>query len=324
MGTPQSRHADATLTARKPGYLRLAETGELEQRVGQARVLLARCVLCPRCCEVNRLQGQVGYCKAGAEPVVASWNIHPWEEPPISGAHGSGTIFFSHCTARCLFCQNYPISQLGVGNAVSVDRLAEMMVELQDKGAHNINFVTPTHFAAQIVMALPRAVERGLHIPLVYNTSGYDSLETLQLLEGIVDVYLPDAKYADDAIARRLSGFRDYVASNREALREVFRQVGDQLVLDEEGIAVRGMIIRHLVLPGGMAGSEDVFRWIASELSPDVHVSVMDQYFPAHRAFDDPLLSRKINPDEYIEALEAFERAGLQNGWFQEHDEECD
>jgi len=307
-----------------PGYLRLAETGELAERVRRAEALLADCVLCPRRCGVNRLEGEVGYCKAGADPVVASWNVHPWEEPPISGTRGSGTVFFTYCTARCLFCQNYPISQLGVGNRVSVERLAEMMMELQAMGCHNINFVTPTHFAAQIVQALPHAVELGLRVPLVYNTSGYDSLETLQLLDGIVDVYLPDAKYADDTVARELSGFKGYVEADRAALREIFRQAGEDLILDEEGIALRGMIVRHLVLPGGLAGSEAVFRWIARELSPEVHVSVMSQYFPAHRALEDPVLGRKVTPDEYIEALEAFERAGLQNGWFQEADEECE
>lgn len=307
-----------------PGYLRLHETGELAERVRRAEALLADCALCPRRCGVNRLEGETGTCKAGAAPVVASWNVHPWEEPPISGTRGSGTVFFTHCTARCVFCQNYPISQLGAGNTVSVERLAEMMVELQEMGCHNVNFVTPTHFAAQIVQALPHAVQLGLRVPLVYNTSGYDSLETLQLLDGIVDVYLPDAKYADDGVARKLSGFKGYVDADRALLREIFRQVGDQLVLDEEGIARRGMIVRHLVLPGNLAGSEAVFRWIARELSPEVHVSVMDQYFPAHRAVGDPVLGRKVTPDEYMEALEAFERAGLQNGWFQEADEGCE
>jgi putative pyruvate formate lyase activating enzyme len=308
----------------KAGYLQLAERGGLDERLHRARELLASCVLCPRRCGVNRLEGELGYCRAGADPVVASWNVHPWEEPPISGTRGSGTIFFTYCTARCVFCQNYPISQLGVGDAVSVERLAEMMVELQTKGCHNINFVTPTHFAAQIVLALPHAIELGLSIPLVYNTSGYDSLETLQLLDGIVDIYLPDAKYADDKVARKISGFRGYVEADRLALKEIFRQVGEELVVDDEGIAVRGMIIRHLVLPGGLAQSEAVFNWIARELSPNVHVSVMNQYFPAHRALNDPVLGRKVSPDEYIEAIEAFERAGLQNSWFQELDDACE
>jgi putative pyruvate formate lyase activating enzyme len=323
MGTAKSGRADAALTANLPGYLRLGESGELEDRVRQACDMLARCSLCPRACGVNRLEGKVGYCRAGADPVVASWNVHHWEEPPISGTRGSGTIFFTHCTGRCIFCQNYPISQLGAGNAVSVERLAEMTVELQEKGCHNINLVTPTHFVPQIVMALPHAISSGLHIPLVYNTNGYDSLETLRLLDGLVDIYLPDAKYADDTVAHRLSGFQGYVEANRAALREIVRQVGDELILNEEGIAVRGMIVRHLVLPDGLAQSEAVLSWLAQELSPRVYISLMDQYFPAHRAVGDPILGRKITTEEYAAALDAFERAGLENGWRQEHDEEC-
>ena len=323
MGAPESGGAREVVSVLRPGYLQIAESGTLAGRMARAKELLAACVLCPRRCGVNRLEGELGFCKAGAEPQVASWNVHRWEEPPISGTRGSGTIFFSHCTARCLFCQNYPISQLGVGDAVPVERLAEMMLELQRKGCHNINFVSPTHFAAQIVLALPHAIELGLRIPLVYNTSGYDSLETLELLDGIVDVYLPDAKYASDAVARRISGFKGYVAADRAALKEMLRQVGDELVVDDDGIAVRGMIIRHLVLPGGLAQSEEVFRWIARELSPDVRMSIMNQYFPAYKALDDPVLGRKLSPDEYLEAMEAFERAGLQNGWFQEQ-EECE
>ncbi len=324
MGAAQGGCAGAMVSMSTPGYRRLHEAGELPHRIRRAQELLAHCVLCPRRCGVNRLAGEVGFCRAGADPVVASWNVHPWEEPPISGTRGSGTVFFSYCTARCRFCQNYPISQLGVGNRVSLERLAEMMVELQAKGCHNINFVTPTHFAAQIVLALPHAIALGLRIPLVYNTSGYDSLETLHLLDGIVDIYLPDAKYADDDVARKLSGFVGYVEADRAALKEIYRQVGDELVLDEEGIARRGMIIRHLVLPGGLAQSAEVFRWIARELSPSVHVSVMNQYFPAYRVLDDPVLGRKVSPEEYLEAIDAFEQAGLQNGWFQETDDVCE
>ncbi|HIC93534.1 MAG TPA: radical SAM protein [Anaerolineae bacterium] len=181
-----------------PSYLELHRSGELKGRIERAQAMLAECRLCPRECGVDRLKGEQGFCRAGAEPIVASWNIHPWEEPPISGTRGSGTIFFSGCTGRCLFCQNYPISQLGVGNAVSVQRLAEMMLELQDRGCHNINLVTPTHFVPQILAALELAIEGGLRLPLVYNTSGYERVETLELLDGVVDIYLPDAKYADD------------------------------------------------------------------------------------------------------------------------------
>jgi putative pyruvate formate lyase activating enzyme len=254
----------------------------------------------------------------GADPVIASWTAHRWEEPPISGTRGSGTIFFSGCTGLCRFCQNYPISQMGYGNRVSIERFAEMMLELQRRGVHNINFVTPTHFVPQILAAVDRAATAGLRIPLVYNTSGFETVATLRLLEDVVDVWLPDAKYADDRVAQRLSGFGGYVAANRAALKEMFRQVGAQLTLDAEGIALRGMIVRHLVLPDGLAGTGAVMRWIADALSPHVHISVMNQYFPAHKAVDDPQIGRKVTDAEYKAALDAFDAAGLQNGWLQE------
>ena len=307
---------------REPGYLALNRSGELARRVEAVYDLLAPCRLCPRECGADRLSGEEGFCRSGAQPKVASWTLHPWEEPPISGARGSGTIFFSGCTGRCLFCQNYPISQLGVGNVVTVERLAEMMVELQRRGAHNVNLVTPTHFVPQILAALPLAVEMGLRLPLVYNSSGYESVEVLRLLDGVVDVWLPDAKYATDDVARRLSGFSRYVEHNRAALREMYRQVGDELLLDGEGIAQRGLIIRHLVLPGGLAGTREVLHWIASELSPRVHVSLMGQYFPAYRAVGHPLLGRKLTTEEYEDALAAFDEADLERGWRQEH--ECE
>ena len=303
---------------RMPSYLALHVTGELEKRIAQAYVRLRNCDICPRHCGVDRLGGEIGFCRAGAEPMVASWNVHPWEEPPISGTRGSGTIFFSHCTGRCLFCQNYPISQLGVGQVVSTTRLAEMMLELQARGCHNINLVTPTHFVPQFLAALPAAIAGGLSLPLVYNSSGFESVETLRLLEGVIDIYLPDAKYDDSQVARELSGFPDYVATNRAALQEIYRQVGEELVCDDNGIAQRGMIIRHMLLPQGLAGSAGVFQWIAQTLSPRVHVSVMSQYFPAHRAVGHPVLGRKITWEEYKAALDAFATAGLENGWEQE------
>jgi putative pyruvate formate lyase activating enzyme len=305
--------------AARPSYVQLQASGELPRRIERAYEILHHCTLCPRDCGVDRLADERGYCRAGAEPVVASWNVHPWEEPPISGTRGSGTIFFTHCTARCLFCQNYPISQLGVGQQVTVQRLAEMMLELQARGCHNINLVTPTHFVPQILAALVPAMEGGLHLPLVYNTSGYDAVETLRLLDGVVDIYLPDAKYADDAVARRLSGFRGYVEANRAALREMYRQVGHELQLDENGLAVRGMIIRHMVLPAGLAGTERVLAWIARELSPFVHISLMAQYFPAHKAVGDPALGRRITHEEYLQALTAFDELELERGWRQEY-----
>ncbi|MGQ9555838.1 MAG: radical SAM protein, partial [Anaerolineae bacterium] len=208
-----------------PSYLSLLSSGELERRTRVAWESLRSCRLCPRQCGADRLAGKLGACRMGAEPVVAAWNVHFGEEPPISGGHGSGTIFFSGCTGRCLFCQNYPISQLGVGQPITVQRLAGLMLELQGRGCHNINLVTPTHFVPAIMRALLVAAQRGLNIPIVYNTSGYESVATLQLLEGTVDIYLPDAKYADERAARALSGFRGYVAANRAALQEMLRQV---------------------------------------------------------------------------------------------------
>lgn len=279
--------------------------------------MLAHCELCPHRCGADRISGERGFCRMGSLPKVSSWNLHPWEEPPISGTRGSGTIFFSGCTGHCRFCQNYPISDLGYGDEVSPERLAGMMLELQRRGAHNINFVTPTHFVPQLLAALPYAIRGGLRLPLVYNTSGYERVEILRLLEDIVDIWLPDAKYADEATARRLSGFRKYVEHNRAALHEIYRQVGDELDLDEAGIAQRGMIIRHMVLPGGLAGTNEVLNWIAHQLSPSVHISLMDQYFPAHRAVGDPVLGRKITIDEYRAALKALDAAGLEQGWCQ-------
>ncbi len=313
----------SSATALQPvsSYLKLYRSGELAVRAAQAREMLRACVLCPRRCSKDRLAGQVGWCRAGALPRIASWHVHRWEEPPISGERGSGTIFFSYCTARCLFCQNYPISQLGVGNEVTAGRLAEMMLELQGKGVHNVNLVTPTHYVPQFLEALLLAIPQGFRLPIVYNTSGYDSLETLRLLDGVVDIYLPDAKYADDAVAKRLSGYVDYVAADRAALQEMVRQVGEDVILDEGGIAQRGVIVRHLVLPAGLSQTPEVLRWLAQHLSARIHVSLMDQYFPAHHAVGHKELGRKITSEEYDAALAAFHEAGLENGWLQEHDE---
>lgn len=302
-----------------PSYLALAASGELNERAKAAHRRLARCDLCPRACGVNRLEGERGFCGAGALLRVASWNAHHGEEPPISGHHGSGTIFFSHCTGRCLFCQNYPISQLGNGQTVTDDRLAAMMLELQRMGCHNINLVTPTHFVPQIIRATQRAAAEGLRIPLVYNTSGYERIDTLQLLDGIVDIYLPDAKYADDDIARELSGFVGYVSANRAALKEMHRQVGSALQVDDEGIARRGMVIRHLVLPDGLAQTREVLTWIAHELGTESYISLMAQYFPAYRASERPPLGRRISRAEYHDAFCVLDELGLENGWRQHY-----
>lgn len=305
----------------EPSYVALHRTGELAKRAQAALAALQSCALCPRACGADRTNGGRGACGMGSQPVIASWNVHHWEEPPISGTRGSGTIFFSGCTGQCIFCQNYPISQYRYGNTVTIDRFAEMMLELQARGVHNINFVTPTHFVPQILAAVDIAAAAGLRLPLVYNTSGYETVETLRLLEGVIDIWLPDAKYTDDTIARRISGFPRYVKHNRAALREIFRQVGDRLILDNEGIAHRGMIVRHLVLPHGLADSPGVLGWIATKLSPAVHVSLMDQYFPAYKALGHDVLGRKITLEEYEAALDAFDAADLCNGWMQEHDD---
>jgi len=302
-----------------PSYARLAASGELKVRAAEAHRRLAHCDLCPRNCGANRLEGEMGFCRAGALPRVASWNAHHGEEPPISGRSGSGTIFFSNCTGRCLFCQNYPISQLGNGQTITDDRLAAMMLDLQRMGCHNINLVTPTHYVPQILRAIERAAAKGLRIPLVYNTSGYDRVDTLELLDGVIDIYLPDAKYADDAVARELSGFDGYVEANRAALREMRHQVGSALLLDGQDIATRGMVIRHLVLPDGLSQTREVLAWIARELGTESFISLMAQYFPAYKASEHPPLDRRISRAEYRDALHALEEFGLDNGWRQHY-----
>lgn len=302
---------------RTPGYLELCGTGEIENRIRTLKDIYSSCRLCPHECKGDRTTDRKGICRSGSRPVVASYSVHHGEEPPISGTGGSGTIFLSGCTGRCLFCQNYPISQLGTGMEVSESRLAGMMIELQNRGCHNINFVTPTHFSPSIVAAISLAATRGLSLPIVYNTSGYERVEVIRLLSGIIDIYLPDAKYADDTVAVRLSGFPEYVEHNRDALKEMYAQVGN--LITREGIAVRGMIIRHLILPGRLAGTSEVLQFIANELSMDIPVSLMDQYFPAYRALTLETLSRRITADEYGEALESFDNSGLHNGWIQDH-----
>jgi len=302
-------------------YLDLYNSGELLQRVKLAYARLASCDLCPHDCGVNRLRGETGICRSGLLPKVASANLHRGEEPPISGTRGSGTIFFSGCTLRCPFCQNFPISQLGNGEEVTTSGLAGKMMQLQRRGAHNINFVTPSHFLPQVLAALWLAIPMGFSLPLVWNSSGYEKVDALQLLDGIVAVYLPDMKYSDDRIAFELSGAREYGRINRAAVTEMLRQVG-HLQLDDSGIAVSGLIIRHLVLPEGKAGSSDILPWIAENFGIETHVALMSQYFPAGKAATMPGIDRPVNHGEYDAACEALEDAGLENGWVQELDEE--
>jgi len=292
-------------------YRELYRSGELEERVERAWAMLRSCELCPRRCQVDRLKGETGMCRTGSEAMVSSYGPHFGEEAPLVGLHGSGTIFFTHCNLRCVFCQNYTISQLGEGRVVSKGELARMMLSLQERGCHNINLVTPTHVVPQILEALKVAAGLGLSIPLVYNCGGYESLETLRLLDGIVDIYMPDMKYSDERNARRFSGVRDYPAVNRAAVKEMHRQVGD-LQLDERGVAKRGLLVRHLVLPNGIAGTKGVVRFIAEEVSRNTYLNVMAQYYPAHRAFKIPALSRGLTKQEFAEAVSLAREHGLE------------
>lgn len=276
----------------------------------------ASCVICPRECAVDRTRGH-GICRAPRDPKVSSANLHYGEEPPITGSGGSGTIFVAHCNLKCVFCQNYPISQLGTGRLMRDEELAEAMLRLQKRGAHNINFVSPTHYTAALMRGVYLAAQEGLEIPLVWNSNAYESVETLRLLEGIVDIYLPDIKYSDDTNAKRYSAAPRYWEIATAAVREMKRQVGD-LKLDEDGIAWRGLLIRHLVLPGDRSGTRRVLEFIADELGKETHLSLMAQYFPAHRAPDVEGMNREITPEEYRQALEWLDGLGLENGFTQE------
>lgn len=300
-----------------PGYIALWETGELARRAEALDEILFSCTLCPRQCRVNRKAGKEGVCGVDARPKVAAMNIHPWEEPPISGTRGSGTVFFSGCTLKCVFCQNYPISQLGVGRILSLEDLAGGMLKLQQRGAHNINLVTPTHQVPVFVQALLLAVPRGLRIPIVYNTSGYEALETLRLLEGIVDIYLPDIKYARTDAAEFCSQRADYVEHNRAALLEMWRQVGP-LKMNRKGIAYRGMLVRHMVLPNDLSGTRDCLAFLARETGGEAWVSLMNQYFPAYKALNKPPLNRKVSGEEYETAFRILEELNLIHGFVQE------
>ncbi len=295
----------------QPGYIRLHESGELTRRAETAMDILKDCTLCPRRCRVNRLLGEKGVCRTGCLPMIASYGLHFGEERPLVGEHGSGTIFLSYCNLKCIFCQNYDISHLGEGREVEVEELAEMMLSLRRRGCHNINFVTPTHQAAQILTALPHAIERGLDVPLVYNCGGYEETATLRLLDGIFDMYMPDFKYGDNATALLLSGAPDYVETAGEALKEMYRQVGD-LVMDERGIARRGLLVRHLVLPAGLAGTRQVMRFIAREISPDTYVNIMDQYHPCFRAAERPPLDRRVTAAEFEDAIAIAREEGIR------------
>jgi len=295
----------------RPGYLKLQETGELSRRIAALWAKLESCDICPHRCKVNRLEDEKGKCKTGRNAVLSSFGPHFGEESPLVGRNGSGTIFFTHCNLLCIFCQNYDISHLGQGHQVDQENIAQIMLSLQNMGCHNINFVTPTHVVPQIVKALPLAIEQGLNVPLVYNSGGYDSLATLELLEGIFDIYMPDLKYSDDKIGQSYCNAKDYASKVREAIKEMHRQVGD-LIIDERGIALRGLLIRHLILPEDLAGTEDSMRFIAEEISKNTYVNIMDQYRPCYKANDHPPLDRGITREEFSRAVKIAQDLGLE------------
>lgn len=299
-----------------PSYLKLSRTGELKERVKSAVAILKSCSLCPHNCKVNRLQDARGFCKIGRWAVVASYFPHHGEEDCIKGWRGSGTIFFSGCNLQCVFCQNWDISHYRAGEVVDATRLAEIMLELQTLGCHNINLVTPTHVVPQILETLEEAVERGLRLPIVYNTGGYDSLETLKLLDGIVDIYMPDFKIWEPKIAKRLLHVEDYPEVARQAIKEMHRQVGD-LVIDNHGLAKRGILIRHLVMPSGLAGTKEFSEWLVREVSRDTYINIMSQYHPdglvlhpeVRQLYKD--IARRITGEEYRTAIQQANSAGL-------------
>jgi putative pyruvate formate lyase activating enzyme len=319
-------HRDISKSNVAPSYLRLLGTGELHRRVEGLEALLERCTVCPRDCLNNRLRDEVAGCYSGRLPIVSSYTAHFGEEPPLVGTRGAGNIFFGNCNLRCVYCQNYQISQTHkqqIKNEVSHERLAEMMLDLQGRGCHNINFVSSTHFAPQMARAILLAAEQGLRLPIVYNTNAYDSVEVLKLLDGIVDVYLPDLKYAGDDEGFLYSKVRSYRDVSRAAIAEMYRQMGDELIYDQDGLLKRGLVIRLLVLPNDIGGVRESLRWIHDELSARVAVSLMAQYYPTNVAGTNQrysLLSRRIRETEWLRAVAALDELGMEEGWMQEYD----
>lgn len=296
----------------KPGYLKLLKNGQLESRVLRLKSMLEDCVLCPHQCRVDRTRGQRGYCKTLDNAVVSGAEAHFGEERELVGTHGSGTIFFSFCNLACVFCQNYQISHCGIGREVTAEELADMMTGLQARKCHNINLVSPGHVVPQVVEAVFLAAKKGLTIPIVYNTNGYDLTDTLKLLEGIVDIYMPDIKFVGDENAQKYLGVKNYYSIAKNAVREMHRQVGD-LVTGERGIAHRGLLVRHLVMPGNIAGTGEIMRFLADEISKRTYVNIMAQYYPAHRAYEFKELERSVTAHEFSKAVQAARAAGLKN-----------
>ncbi len=296
----------------KISYLKLHDSGVLHERIEKARRFLRSCCLCPHRCKVNRLKDERGTCGTGRLASVASFNSHFGEESPLVGSHGSGTIFFAQCNLKCVFCQNYDISHCQDEDATQMDseQLANCMVFLQESGCHNINFVTPSHVVPQILEALQAAIEKGLRIPLVYNSGGYDEVATLKLLDGVFDIYMPDFKFWSTSSAKRYTNAPDYPEKAQRALKEMHRQVGD-LAMDQKGIAQRGLLIRHLVMPGGLDETRNILEFIAREISSNSYVNVMDQYHPCGQAVTLPPLDRALSPEEFRQAGEFAQQAGL-------------
>lgn len=309
-----------------PKFLELYRTGELENRVLQLEKLLESCTVCPKDCGNDRLNDEIAACYSGRLPIVSSFTAHFGEEPALSGTKGAGNIFFGNCNLRCVYCQNYQISQTWKTqkkNEVSHEKLADMMLELQARGCHNIGFVSPTHFVPQMARSILIAAEKGLHLPIVYNTNAYDSVEVLRLLDGIVDVYLPDLKYAENEAGFQFSKVRNYTDFARAAIKEMFLQTGENLVYDENGLLKRGLVIRLLVLPNDIAGIEENLRWIRDELSPKVAISLMAQYYATNKAATDDryiLLSRRISEREWTKTVELLEELGMEEGFMQEYE----
>lgn len=295
----------------EPAYIQTYRSGKLAEKIRQAYQILEDCTLCPRQCHVNRIAGETGVCRTANQMIAASFHPHFGEEAPLVGRNGSGTIFVTYCSLVCCFCQNYDISHEGFGEPVTDEQVAEMMLSLQARGCHNINFVTPTHVVPQILSATEKAVKDGLKIPLVYNSGGYDRIETLGLTEGVFDIYMPDFKFMDSRIAELACDAPDYPEIAKAALREMYRQVGN-LVINHHGIAVRGLLVRHLVLPEDLSGTSPAMRFIAREISPDTYVNVMSQYRPAGKADKIPGLSRPLSPEEYHAAVDAAKKEGIR------------
>ncbi|MFH1622413.1 MAG: radical SAM protein [Candidatus Omnitrophota bacterium] len=300
-----------------PRYLKSYKDSSLKQKIEKTYKLLEDCQICPRKCKVNRIKNEKGFCKTGINPIICSFMSHYGEEPPISGKRGSGTIFFSSCNLRCQYCQNYSFSQEGEGEEVSIEKLSNFMLYLQQLDCHNINLVTPTHVMPQILKALYVSIEKGLKIPIVYNTSGYELAEIIQLLDNIIDIYLVDMRYSDSQHSEKYSQASDYPYFNREAVKEMHRQVGDAEI-DNSGIMKNGLIVRHLVLPNNISGTDKIMQFLSKDVSKNTYISLMSQYSPYYNAHDYPEISRRLTKEEYQKAVDCLSKYGLENGWTQD------